>query len=269
VDRFAQTVQTPPEELVGRSTQDAAVGLALDRWIMGLLIRELEADPGYASIPAEVDELAEACRQFSAHVARRVGSFAGEVPRILPQLVRSGERPLEAAFPEAGVILRGRIDALFGNRTGELDVVEYKLTDEANAPLDHAQVALYRELLKRSEGLDAHPVILRFMPEVVQTQIPSDQADRLVAAELIPLLERMRGWLARPESVPPTAHKSLCAVCPVQRICSEQYPQHLLFRDDPPAVACRPRPSLEGPLVVAQPRTQKGSGKPRSCGNGS
>lgn len=257
VERFAQTVQTPPEELAGRSTQDTAVAPALDQWILGLLIRELQADPGYASIPAEVDELAEACRQFSAHVAHRLESFSGEVTRILPQLLRSGERSLEASFPEAGVILRGRIDALFGSRTGELDVVEYKLTDEANAPLDQAQVALYRELLKRSEGLDAHPVILRFMPEVVQTQLPSEQADRLVASELMPLLNRMHGWLARPGSVPPTPHKSLCAVCPVQRICSERYPQHMLFRDDPPAVACRPRPSLEGPLVVAQPVTRE------------
>ncbi len=253
VDRFAQTVQTPPEELVGLSTQEAKVGPALDRWIMGLLIRELEADPSYASIPAEVDELAEACRQFSAHVARRVGDFPGEVSRNLPRLLPSGEHSVEAAFPEAGVLLKGRIDALFGSGTGELEVVEYKLTDEANAPLDQAQVALYRELLKRSEGLDAHPVILRFMPEVVQTQISPAQADRLVASELIPLLEQMRGWLGHPESVPPTSRKAMCAVCPVQRACSERYPQHLVFRDDPPAVACRPRPTLDGHLVVAQP----------------
>lgn len=256
VDRFAHTVATPPADLADRPTQDAAAGPGLIQWIMGLLIRELQADPGYASIPAEVDELAEACRQFAAHVARRVGDFPGVVAEALPRLLRVGEHPVQAAFPEAGVLLRGRIDALFGNRSGELEVVEYKLTDEANAPLDRAQVALYRELLKRARGLDAHPVLLRFMPELTSTRIPKEKADLLVQMELVPMLQRMVGWLEQPGSVPATPCKALCAVCPVLRPCAERYPQHLGFRDDPPAVACRPRPDLDGPLVVAQPRIQ-------------
>jgi len=256
VDRFARTVLTPPGELAARDAGDPEAGPALTRWIMGLLIRELQADPGYASIPAEVDDLAEACRQFSAHVALRVGGFAGPVAEVLPRLLRQGEHPVDAAFPEAGVLLRGRIDALFGNRAGDLEVVEYKLTDEANAPLDHAQVALYRELLMRSQGLDALPVILRFGPECSLVQIPREQADRLVQTELVPLLRRMRDWLDRPGPVPPTDCRALCAVCPVQRACADRYPQHLGFRDDPPAVACRPRPALDGPLVAAQPRAQ-------------
>ena len=200
-----------------------------------------------------MDELAEACRAFSAHVARRVAEFSGEVSAILPRLLRSGEQALEARFPEASVILSGRIDALFGKGEGELDVVEYKLTDEANMPLDRAQVALYRELLKRSAGLDANPVILRFMPELVQTQLLREQADRLVTSELVPLLAAMRGWLDAPLTAPATPRPALCAACPVLAACAERYPQPLSFRDDPPALACRPRPSLDGGLVLAPP----------------
>ena len=253
VDRFAQTVTTPPAGLAGLAAGAAGQGPQLGRWIMDLLVQELKADPGYASIPEEVDELAEACRQFAAHVARRLEAFQGSAAGALPRLLRSGEHAVEAAFPEAGVLLRGRVDALFGASTGDLDVVEYKLTEEANAPLDQAQVALYREMLKRSEGLDANPVILRFTPEGVQTRIPRPQADRLVAAELIPLLGRMRGWLERPGAAPAPPSRSLCPVCPVRRACLETYPGHLPFRDDPPAAACRPRPALDGRLEVTQP----------------
>lgn len=252
VDRFARTVSTPPALLYGCSAQDPRLGGLLDAWILGLLTRELEADPGYASIPAEVDDLAEACRQFSAHLVRRLADFPGEAAAGLGLLLRSGEQPIEALFPEVEVILRGRIDALFADRSGELDVVEYKLTDEANDPLDRAQVALYREMLKRSAGLDSLPVVLRFMPRLVQTRMNREQADRLVETELIPLLARMRGWLGNPASAPATPRPALCAVCPVQHPCSETYPQHLPFRDDPPAVACRPRPTLEGHLIVSR-----------------
>ena len=256
VDRFAQTVVTPPPALQGLAAADPALGPILDRWIMGLLTRELQGDPAYATIPAEVDDLAEACRHFSALVLRRLQAFPGGAAEALPRLLRSGEHAVEGRFPEAGVILRGRIDALFGNSAGALDVVEYKLTDEANAPLDQAQVALYRALLQRAEGLDANPVVLRFMPEGVETRMPRAQADHLVATELLPLLQRMGAWLAEPGSAPPTPRGALCAVCPVQRGCVAAYPGHLAFRDDPPAVACRPRPALEGPLVVAQPLLQ-------------
>jgi len=257
VERFAQTVTTPPAGLAGLSTRAPGLGPLLDRWILGLLVQELKADPGYASIPAEVDELAEACRQFAAQVGRRLADFPGPAAGALPRLLRSGEHAVAAAFPEAGVSLRGRVDALFGASTGELDVVEYKLTDEANAALDQAQVALYREMLRRSEGLDANPVILRFMPEAVQTRLPRPQADQLVASALIPLLARMRGWLEQPAAAPATPNPSLCAVCPVQRPCAQAYPRHLGFRDDPPAVACRPRPALDGHLVVAQPELRE------------
>jgi len=251
VDRFAQTVATPPAYLDGQDTGASGLGALLDRWVLGLLVRELRTDPGYASIPAEVDELAEACRQFSAHLLQRLRALPGPVALVLQRLLRSGEHAVEAPFPEADIILRGRVDALFTAATGELEVVEYKLTDEANEPLDQAQVALYREMLRRSEGLDALPVVLRFMPDLTLTRMARDQADRLVADELLPLLQRMRGWLDLPASAPATPRPSLCAVCPVQKACAQTYPQHLQSRDDPPAGARRPRPGPDGRLIVA------------------
>ena len=253
VDRFARTVAAPPPDLVPLATRDPARVRHLDRWILGLLIRELQGDPGYASIPAEVDDLAEACRCFSSHLGGRLGQFPGTCGEALVRMVRSGERPVQAAYPEADVVLRGRIDGLFGAGTGELEVVEYKLTDEANGDLDRAQVALYRDMLRRAEGLDAHPVVLRLMPEAVATRIGKAEADGQVRTRLVPLLRDMRAWLERPASAPATVHGTLCGVCPVQALCASRYPQPLQSRDAPPGASCRLRPALEGNLVLARP----------------
>jgi hypothetical protein len=56
------------------------------------------------------------------------------------------------------------MDALYQDPGGGLEIVEYKLTDEANDELDRAQVALYRELLRSARGVEARPIILRFSP---------------------------------------------------------------------------------------------------------
>ncbi|MBN2191976.1 MAG: PD-(D/E)XK nuclease family protein [Polyangiaceae bacterium] len=153
---------------------------------------------------------------------------------------------------EPGVPLRGRIDTIHAPRGDRLDAVEYKLTDEANEELDRAQVTLYRELLFRAEGVVTRPVVMRFNSQLTVYDIGEDRADSLMTHELVPLLRRMRDWLARPEEAPATARRDLCSACPVARECAETHPERLATRDDPPMAASRPRPAAEGePMTPA------------------
>ena len=252
VDRFAQTVTAPPEAFSSLSAEAPAANVrdALVRWVLGFLIDELESDPSYRAIPAEVDDLAEALRQFGSYLASRLGP--GEPSEAVVNLVRAGEQAIEAEVPEASVVVTGRIDALYRAGDGTLDVVEYKLTDEANDTLDRAQVALYRELLRRSERVEAKPVVLRFNPALSVHEIPIARADALVREDLIPLLRNMNAWLATPETVPATRRTDLCAACPVAMDCAERYPSRLPARDDPPMAASRPRPAAKGGLTPSR-----------------
>jgi S-DNA-T family DNA segregation ATPase FtsK/SpoIIIE len=253
VDRFARTVDSPPRGFssLPEAVPDDRVKAELARWILGFLIDELEANSHYATMPAEVDDLAEALREYAGYLAERVVAFGGKPAETICSVVRSGEHDVEATFEEVGLVLRGRIDALLGTRGSELQVVEYKLTDEANEPLDVAQVALYRELLARAQGLDTHPVILRFGPALSVCSVDIQAADTLWREELLPLLGRIGGWLDSPGSAPATQRLDLCAACPVSRNCREQYPDHFPVRDDPPMAASRPRPGVDGGLQHA------------------
>ena len=116
VDRFAQNAQSPLRPLV-----DLAAGAALDeiaaalrRSLLDLLVRELESNPSYASMPAEVDDLAEALRELARHLAGRMQKFAEPAAVALGRVVLAGERELEARLDADGPLVRGRIDALYG-----------------------------------------------------------------------------------------------------------------------------------------------------------
>jgi len=255
VDRFASTVKVLPESLGRLPASDAKVGRSIQREVLRLLARELMSDPAYAAIPGEVDDLAEACRQFSRHVAHRLKAFPGSCFDALPRLFRSGEQSIEAYFPEAGSVLQGRIDALFGREDGTLEVVEYKLTDEQNEPLDRAQVVLYRELLRRSQIVEARPVILRFMPGLSSSSVAPPQADHVFQTELLPLLQAMPLWAQNPESAPPARCPSLCSSCPLVQACRD-CGDHLSIRDDPPASACRLRPGMDNTLQIMPAATR-------------
>jgi S-DNA-T family DNA segregation ATPase FtsK/SpoIIIE len=256
VDRFAQTVTQPPAAVkaLPKEADHAQRQDALARWILSFLIDELEADSAYRNMPAEVDDLAEALRQFAGYLAERAP--AGTLAESICGVVRAGEKAVEAALPEASVILNGRIDAIYSRGDERLDVIEYKLTDEGNEAVDHAQVALYRELLRRAEGVSAKPVVLRFGPALTVTELAEHRADELVRTDLLPLLSRMSRWAEAPETAPPTRRRDLCAACPVAAPCAEQYPERLPARDDPPMAASRPRPGAKGgmnPPATVQP----------------
>src|SRR5690606_30395969 len=247
VERFHRTVDRPPaafEALAAGAPRDD-VETELAAWLLAIAVEELAGDPSYASIPAEVDDLAEALRELARHLAGRLTRFEEPPARALARLVQAGERPVEARLDPEGALVHGRIDALFRDPSGALEVVEYKLTDVANDELDRAQVALYRELLRVSEGLSARPTVLRFTPTLRESAASAGATDHWVQSSLRPLLRSMVGWAAAPTQAPATDRRDLCAACPTARDCSEVFPAHLAPRDDPPMAAARPRPEGE------------------------
>ena len=250
VELFSRDVEHAPQAFVvlEAGTPRDEVESKLVYWLLDYLYRELEADAAYATMPGEVDDLAEALREFGRHLAGRLQAFTDAPSKALPEVLRAGERPLEAVIREGGPLVHGRLDALYGDRGGNLEVIEYKLTDEANDEVDRAQIALYRELLRISDNVSATPVILRFSPTLRETTLTADSADVMVERTVLPLLTQMVAWATDPLSVPATHRKDLCSACPVARECSETYPQRLGVRDDPPVAATRPRP---GPVATA------------------
>lgn len=255
VAKFSGAVTAPPAPFASLAPGRTSTELRplLDRWLLGYLIDELVSDPSFRSMPAEVDDLAEALRELARYLADHVAKLPTTPAAAIAQLLPASEKPVEAFFEETGVLLRGRIDAIHAPQGDRLHTVEYKLTDEANEELDRAQVALYRELLRRAEGVSSRPVVMRFNPALTIYDVGEDRADALVNDELIPLLRRMRDWLARPETAPATSRRDLCSACPVARECGETHPERLAARDDPPMAAARPRPAVEGGLMKPAP----------------
>src|SRR5690606_34973495 len=120
----------------------------------------------------------------------------------------------EAMWPD-GPFIVGRLDAIFRDKKGEFEVVEYKLTDEANDPLDQAQAVLYQRLLGIAEGKEAQATILRFTPTLRETNLAPAAADTVAVQVLDPTLKRMVRWAQEPHSAPATERRDLCATCPV------------------------------------------------------
>lgn len=261
VERFAQAVDTPPSYIQalakGASLDDLQEGLT--RWILGLLHSELSADEGYQSIPGEVDDLAEALREYARHLAGRARALGGAPASALASVVHSGERQIEASWPE-GPFIHGRLDAIFRGGDGQLEIIEYKLTDEANNALDQAQSVLYQQLFRLAEGISAKASVLRFTPTLRESTVSDSVADALAQKTLDPLIKQIVRWIEQPTAAPPTERYDLCATCPVASPCAKHFPSRFARRDDPPVAATRPRNNQKGePLaqrVVVPPGTR-------------
>src|SRR5688572_21439487 len=259
VERFAQVVSTPPERFArlpsGAARDDVQAGIA--DWLLELLIDELERDWTYASMPGEVDELAEALRELARHLSARLEPFQGPPAQALYTLMHSGEQAIEAQLGGTGPIVSGRLDALYADERGRIDVIEYKLTDEANDEVDRAQAALYREILRSVRGVDARPVVLRFSPLLREVSMRPEHSDEFLRSRVLPIVARMPEWASEPLSAPETPRQDLCAACPVARECKQSYPARLPARDDPPVGATRPRPGpsegLCAPAALPEP----------------
>ncbi len=264
IERFSRSLDTPPTGVssLPEGTSAEALRRALICWILDdHLVPELERNELYARAPGEVDDLAEALRQFAAFLADRAATMAGRPAAALLRLVARSELVLEsvidlATIPGsregAGVIrITGRADALFQDDHLAPEIVEYKLTSSENALLDLAQVALYRRLLRDVQGVEATPVVLRFEPELTVTRADAADADRLVERRILPLIRDMVRWLDEPGQTPATDRLDICNACPMRGPCREAHPGRISARD-----AATPSPLAPTPdgLIIAAPR---------------
>jgi S-DNA-T family DNA segregation ATPase FtsK/SpoIIIE len=225
--------------------------------LAGALLDQAAAEvgrmPSYASMPAEIDDLAEALRELARYLAKEAHALGGKPAEVLARFLGQSEMELADTL-ETGdgqaVLLTGRLNALHSPGDGLVDVVEYKLTPESSDELDRAQVALYRHLLRDAQEIDAQPVVLRFQPKLTITRLPRTASDALVRERLLPLVRNMAGWTTEGALVPGPAQPDLCPSCPVRTACAATYPEYLASRDQPPAGAARPLPSASGDSIL-------------------
>jgi S-DNA-T family DNA segregation ATPase FtsK/SpoIIIE len=263
MERLSSVVAEPPPrfaQLPTGSPRDE-VEAQLSDWLLDLLIDELGTDPAYATMPGEVDDLAEALRELSRHLSDRLRRFSKPPATALGLLLHTGEQSIEATLGDHGPVVSGRLDALYADALGGLDVVEYKLTDEANDELDRAQVALYRELLRLARDVEARPVVLRFSPTLREVAMSEQASDAFLNSRVLPVVRGMLQWASDLSCAPATLREDLCAACPVARECKETYPARVAARDDPPMAALRPRPGptsgLSDPVSLLDPEARE------------
>jgi S-DNA-T family DNA segregation ATPase FtsK/SpoIIIE len=258
-ERFARELANPPEPmraLLPNTSVDCITDV-LSSWILGYLKQELAEHPSASSMPAEIDDLAEALRELANYLAKQVVLDPRRPSEALRVLVQQAEFTIDAVLDAGGGIpvqVSGRVDAIYCRAAGAVDVVEYKLTDDANRELDEAQVAIYRHLLRKMLETDVDPVILRFRPGLAETKLSPLLADGIMVQKILPLLGKMVQWSDRPETTPATTRRDLCITCPMRRACAETYRDVLPPRDQPPAGAAQPIPDPRGRLTMAPPR---------------
>ena len=243
VHRLAKTAVNPPAHFAALPADASAAEISreLSAWMLSLLVRELEENPALQHRVREVEELADALRNFAAYLsAHFLGEPTSPAPRPatrLAALIAQSELSIEHGFDVAGarVEVRGQIDALFRPSAGAPRVVEYKLTDASTQALDEAQVVLYRHLLRETVGIEAVPVVLRFTPELLVTEVAAADAEARMKERILPVLAQVPAWLAHPESAPATRTAGLCAACPTRDACVSLYSGYHAPRDFPPA----------------------------------
>jgi DNA segregation ATPase FtsK/SpoIIIE, S-DNA-T family len=276
VEAFAATIPAPAPVLsaLDADASESVVARAVAAALLDQAAAEIERAPSYASMPAEVDDLAEALRELARYLAKEARALGGRPADALTRLLDRSELEvadtIDIGNGEA-VLLTGRLDALYVRSTGSIDVVEYKLTPESNDDLDRAQVALYRHLLREGREIDAQPVVLRFQPKLSITRLERDASDALVKQRLLPLVRDMVNWTVAETNVPGPARDDLCPSCPVRSACAAAYPEYLASRDQPPAGAARPRPDAQGdsipplaPTAVVEVRVDDPAGREES-----
>lgn len=254
-ERLHANSSDPPPTLLalGPDSAPGAIAVALKDVLLGYLAEILVSSTALQSMPTEVDELAEALREFADYLGERVAARPEGPAVALAAFLRGAEIAVEQVLGEKDqepVRLSGRIDAIFEPEAKLFEVAEYKLTDEDNEELDNAQVALYRQMLRWDRSVDAIPVVLRFTPSLSTTRLDPRAADELVERELLPLIQRMIAWDDQPLSAPATQRRDLCPSCPVRDDCRHTYAERLPQRDEPPSSAWRPRPDSTGQLVL-------------------
>jgi DNA segregation ATPase FtsK/SpoIIIE, S-DNA-T family len=255
VSAFSATGASPSAALaeLEPGASEATIASVLAGALLDHAAAEVERMPSYASMPAELDDLAEALRELARYLAKEAHALGGKPEEALARLLERSEMELADTL-ETGdgqaVLLTGRLNALHSRAQAAIDVVEYKLGSESNDELDRTQVALYRHLLRDAQEIDAQPAVLRFQPRLTSTRLDRSASDALVRERLLPLVRNMAGWAAEGSLVPGPAQPDLCPCCPVRTACAATYPEYLASRDQPPAGAARPLPDASGDSVL-------------------
>jgi DNA segregation ATPase FtsK/SpoIIIE, S-DNA-T family len=256
VEGFALELASPPEPV--RRLPDGASREQLTRlftaWLLGHLVGELKACPEAASMPGEIDDLAEALRGLAGSLALLVEVAGQPLAEALRLDLGRAEGELSAVLERpsgASVRLVGRAAELLGSAEGAPFAVELKPADEANQDLDRAQVAVYRALLKKALESDVTPALHRYRPALQMTNLSLGEADALVTSRVARLVEQMVGWDERPDTAPMTARRDLCAVCPQREPCKEMFPERHEARDNALADSARLVPDPDGKLVLS------------------
>jgi S-DNA-T family DNA segregation ATPase FtsK/SpoIIIE len=253
--RFAREALTPPREFVALEAGVPAEVIEgeLVPWLLDGLVTELEAHPSVATMPGEVDDLAEALRGLAGYLAGLLAGTSRAPADALAEVWRSVEQKVECVLTGPGgveVLVVGPMEGVLARGPSEMEVVEYKLTEGTHAVLDREQAALYRHLLVKGRGSQAESAVLRFQPALEVTRVSSEEGDALVAQRLLPLLGALGGWVEKPMSAPPPVRTDLCASCPVRAPCVETFREHLECRDGPLSSGTRPRPEPGGRGLV-------------------
>ncbi len=256
VESFARELASPPEPV--RRLPDGASREQLTRlfsaWLLGHLASELRASPEAASMPGEIDDLAEALRGLAGSLALLVEVAGQPLAEALRLDLRRSEGELSAVLERpsgASVRLVGRAAELLGSAEGAPFAVELKPADEANQDLDRAQVAVYRALLKQALESDVTPALHRYRPALQMTNLSLAEADALSTSRIAKLVEQMVGWDERPETASMTTRRDLCAVCPLREPCKEMFPERHEARDNALADSARLVPDADGKLVLS------------------
>lgn len=255
-EQFARNITAPPQEM---ARLDAAapredVVRAISRWLLQFLLKEIKANErALMNMSLEVDDLAEALRRLAGYLAEQIEPTKTSPAEALKSMVKYPEQSFESTISLKGgqiVTLTGRIDAVYDRIGSPFDIVEYKLSDEADEELDSAQAALYTMLVHKNLNIQGEAVILRFNPGLIIKRVLAEATDSLLQRKLLPLMSDMANWVAHPQDAPATLRKDLCAVCPVRKECGDFYCDQLAARDFPPANARRPRPSPNGSIFL-------------------
>jgi len=104
VERFSRALETPPKGIarLGRGASPDGIAEELSAWLIALLMDLLEEEPTYWTMPAEVDDLAEALRELAGYMAHLIVDGAHRPASALAELLQHAELPLEGTV--AGLI---------------------------------------------------------------------------------------------------------------------------------------------------------------------
>jgi hypothetical protein len=231
VKQLLDAPSTPPEP-------DRLFELLLDAGASPLLDALL--DEGQVDSAAQ---LTDALHFF----AQRVAELHGRVPNAIwtDIFVAPEFSANDVKFELSGglAFVSGAIDCVRHHSGARMEVVDYKLSRGADLPKEMVQVAIYRELLKRTNGTSAVGALEYFAPTLHVQELSEGDLDATYQHWVVPALSRMieaRQPTKTPRLPLPTAAKT--ATKPV------------VAPGPPPLAAASSAPSSVGDLRIGKTR---------------